>query len=282
MKKTVVVTGSSSGFGLATTLAFARHGYHVFAGIRNKKTAQELFRIVKEESLPVTVIDLDITSEASVIHAMRTILSHTDHIDVLVNNAGFGFVGPVEDFTLEEMKEQFETNFFGQLRMSKAVIPLMRIRKRGTIINISSINGLVAFPLYGLYGATKHALEAACEALAFEVAPFGIRVVLVEPGTFLTNFTANRKHPQKTNTDDSAYRAMTRPFFQKIEHLKDANVIRRHNPSKVGNLLVSIAQSASPRLRYKVGADAYILHMFNIITPSWVKFFMMKKMYNWK
>lgn len=282
MKKTVIVTGASSGFGLAISVAFARCGYQVFAGIRNRKTAQELFRIVKEEALPVTVIDLDITSQMSVKNAMRTILSDADGIDVLVNNAGFGFVGPVEDFTLEEMKKQFETNFFGQLTMSKAVIPLMRKRKSGTIINISSINGLVAFPLYGLYGATKHALEAVSEALAFEVAPFGIRVVLIEPGTFLTNFTANRKHPEKTNTDESPYRTMTRPFFQKIEQLKDANVIKRHDPAKVGNLVVSIAQSANPRLRYKVGADAYILHMMNLITPSWIKFFVMRKMYNWR
>lgn len=256
-----------------TSRLFARNGYRVFACVRNKKSGLHIEN--------ATIICINVDDDNSVTKGIAEIVKQTDTIDVLINNAGFGFVGPVEDFSILEMKEQFETNYFGQMRMIKAVLPYMRKNKSGMIINISSINGLVSFPLYGLYSASKFALETTSEALAFELAPFGVRVVLVEPGTFLTNFTANRKRPKQTNTKNSPYVSMTTPFFQKIEHLKDASIIRRRDPAIVANLLLRISETKNPRLRYKVGYDAHIFHLADRLLPKSVKFWLMRRAYHW-
>ncbi len=278
--RVAVITGANSGFGLATTIMFARSGYRVYACVR-RRASTELTDAITRESLPVTVVVLDITSDRSVEAGMRRIRAVEKRIDVLVNNAGFGFVGPVEDFTVDEMKEQFETNFFGQVRMMKAVVPGMREKRNGVIINISSVNGLVSFPLYGVYSASKFALETLSEAAAFELASFGIHVVLVEPGTFSTNFTANRRHPMFMKNRKSAYFAVTSKFFPRLERMKDARIITRKDPSVVARTLYRIAQDPHPRLRYKVGLDAYLFHLFDRVVPKPVKFFFLRWAYHW-
>lgn len=281
MEKVALVTGASSGFGLAITLTFARVGWRVFAVVRSLKNAAVLTEAAKSEKLPVTVIELDIARDGSVSSGMRQILEQTKRIDLLVNNAGFGFIGPMEDFTIEEMKEQFETNFFGQMRMIQSVIPLMRKQKEGMIVNMSSINGLVSFPLYGIYSASKFALETVSEATAFELAPFGIRVVLVEPGTFLTNFTNNRRHPARMNTDESPYQPMTKRFFLRLEKIKDSQILKRQDPMIVAKRIYELAHIKHPKLRYKIGLDAHVFHLMDRITPKFIKFALMRRAYRW-
>ncbi len=190
--KNVVITGSSSGFGNLTTLLLARKGYKVWATMRNTETKnaskkEELLAIAKKEDLNISVIELDVTKDASVTNAIRTIVREDNRIDHLVNNAGYMCVGITEAYSIAQAKDQFETNFFGILRMVKAVAPHMRKRKEGLIVNVTSIAGRLTFPYFGIYCASKHAVEAYSQALRYELAPWGIEVSLVEPGPFGTN-----------------------------------------------------------------------------------------------
>ena len=206
--KNVVITGSSSGFGYLTTLLLARKGYKVWATMRNAKTKnaskkEELLAIAEKEDLNISVIELDVTKDASVTTAIQTILSKDNRIDYLVNNAGYMFVGITEAYSIAQAKDQFETNFFGILRMVKAVAPHMRKQKEGLIINVTSIVGRLIFPYFGIYSASKHAVEAYSQALRYELAPFGIEVSLVEPGPFGTNLLfSGPKEADQTVFDD--------------------------------------------------------------------------------
>ena len=190
--KNVVITGSSSGFGYLTTLTLARKGYKIWATMRNissKNAAkkEELLTTAKKENLNISVIELDVTKDDSVTKAIQTIVKEDGKIDHLVNNAGYMFVGITEAYSIAQAKDQFETNFFGILRMVKAVAPHMRKQKEGLIVNVTSIAGRLTFPYFGIYCASKHAVEAYSQALRYELAPCGIEVSLVEPGPFGTN-----------------------------------------------------------------------------------------------
>ena len=182
----VLVTGSSTGIGLATALHFARLGHDVHAGVRNPATATELVRAIESEKLPIRLVTLDVNDAGSVKRGVGEVLERAGRVDVLVNNAGIGGGGPIEDVPVEWAQALFETNYFGAIRMSQAALPGMRERRSGAIVNVSSIAGRVAIAGHGHYSAVKHALEAASEALAQEVQAFGIRVVIIEPGVVVT------------------------------------------------------------------------------------------------
>src|SRR5438094_8011393 len=181
-----VVTGTSTGIGFATSLRLARHGYRVFAGMRNLGKAEPLRAAAAEARLPVEVIPLDVTSTPSVQRAFETVAANGP-VDVLVNNAGIGGATPLELTPQDEHRAMFETNYFGAIRCIQAVLPAMRERRRGTIVHVTSIAGLVSIPNQLPYSASKWALEGAGEALAHEMVRFGIRVVHVEPGVVKTN-----------------------------------------------------------------------------------------------
>ncbi len=190
--KNIVITGSSSGFGYLSTLTLARKSYKVWATMRNLDTnnapkKDELLKIAEKENLNISVIELDVTQDDSVTTAIKTIIAEDGRIDHLINNAGYMFVGVTEAYSIAQAKEQFEVNFFGIVRMVKAVAPHMRKQKEGLIINVTSIAGRLTFPYFGLYCASKHAVEAYSQALRYELAPFGIEVSIVEPGPFGTN-----------------------------------------------------------------------------------------------
>lgn len=282
--KTVLITGANSGIGLETSIELARHGYTVFAGVRSHRSSDtsRLQEAIESLRLPITVIELDITSDTSVHRAMKELQKMTSSIDILVNNAGFGFIGPVEDFTMTEIQQQFDTNYFGHIRMIRQVVPMMRKKGSGLIINISSINGLVTFPLYGIYSASKFALETTSEALRFELEQFGIYVVVIEPGTFKTNFTKNRKHPARSLTAQSPYRHNTSRFFRRLDSFKQQSILPQFHPQRVARLIYDISRKDRPNLRYKIGTDARILHMLDRFVPKWVKFAMLKRAYGWK
>src|SRR5262245_4272600 len=182
----VLVTGSSSGIGLATSLHFARQGWNVHAGVRNLATATELQQAIAAERLPITPVTIDVDDPGSVTRGVGEVLARAGQIDALVNNAGIGGGGALEDAPVDWAKSLFETNYFGTIRMTQAVLPGMRERRAGTIVNVSSIAGRVAIAGHGHYSAVKHALEAASEVLAQEVQAFGIRVAVVEPGVVVT------------------------------------------------------------------------------------------------
>lgn len=202
-------------------------------------------------------ISMDVDDEASVRQAISRVIKKEGRIDVVVNCAGFGIAGAVEDTSIEEAKAQFETNFFGVLRVCQAVLPNMRERGSGLIINISSIAGLISVPFQGFYSASKFALEGLTEALRLEVAPFGIRVVLVEPGDFQTRFSANRRKVARSE-NSSAYRER----LAKALSISEKDESKGHHPVAIARLIERIIRKPSPKLRYSIGP------LFERLTPT--------------
>lgn len=187
----VLITGSSSGFGYLAALDLARRGNRVFATMRDPRRGAQLLDVASREGLALTVHQLDVTNATSVNQAVAGIIETGGKIDAVVNNAGYALRGPIECISDEEAHRQFDTNVIGVLRLIRAVVPHMRARSSGTIINMSSLSGLVGIPYEGLYSASKHAVEAMTDALRFELAATGIRVLLIEPGAFETGFVGN-------------------------------------------------------------------------------------------
>jgi NAD(P)-dependent dehydrogenase (short-subunit alcohol dehydrogenase family) len=195
--KVAVTTGSSSGIGFETSVLLARNNFYTYATMRNIDKSRKIADLAKKDNLPLEVLQLDVSNDKSVKDAINIIAEKQGRIDLVINNAGYGSNGAVEDFSIEEIKEQFETNFFGAIRIIQSVLPLMRRQGNGTIVNISSIGGRIAFPFSPSYASTKFAIEGLSEALQYEVAQFGIRVILAEPGIIKTNFFENVKKPKK-------------------------------------------------------------------------------------
>jgi NAD(P)-dependent dehydrogenase (short-subunit alcohol dehydrogenase family) len=198
MAQTILVTGSTSGFGRLTVETLARQGYSVFAGMRaaagkNASAAEELRALAEQEQLALHTIELDITDDSSVVQAIESIVGITGRLDVVVNNAGMSYIGPLEAFTLEQVQQQFDTNVFGVWRVNRAALPQMRLQGSGLLLQIGSVVGRLAFPFLGLYGATKFALEGLTESYRYELAPFGIDAAIIEPGTYPTAISAKRQ-----------------------------------------------------------------------------------------
>ena len=190
--KNVVITGSSSGFGYLSALTLARKGYAVWATMRNvdgknAEKKESLLNIAAAEGLNISVLELDVTSDTSVTKAIEQIVATDGKIDHLINNAGYMFVGITEAYSIQQAQDQFDTNFFVILRTTKAVAPYMRKQGEGLIVNVTSLAGRLSFPYFGIYCASKYAVEAYSQALRYELAPFGVEVSLVEPGPFATN-----------------------------------------------------------------------------------------------
>ncbi len=200
-QKVAVVTGSSTGVGFETCLLFARNGILTYATMRDLTKADLVKVIAEKEKLPLKVIEMDVDKDDSVAMAFKAICEDDEkrsRIDILINNAGFGLFGALEDQPIEHIKKQFETNLFGSIRTIQQVLPIMRNQRSGIIVNISSISGQVGFPAQSVYVSTKFALEGLSESFAYEVAPYGISVVLIEPGVINTNFVESIMIPDNT------------------------------------------------------------------------------------
>jgi short-subunit dehydrogenase len=187
-KKVAIVTGSSTGIGYETCLALAHNGYLTYATMRNIKKSKEIERISIENNLQIKIIEMDVDKDDSVKNAIENIINENGQIDILVNNAGYGLFGALEDLALSEIKSQFETNVFGVIRVTQNVLPIMRRQRSGVIANISSISGLVGIPSQSVYVATKFAVEGLSESLSYELKPYGIKIILIEPGVINTEF----------------------------------------------------------------------------------------------
>ena len=242
-----VVTGTSTGIGFATSLHLARHGYRVVAGMRNLAKSEPLRAAAAQEALPVEVVALDVTSTDSVRRAFATIGA----VDVLVNNAGIGGATPLELTPEDEHRAMFETNYFGAIRCIQAVLPGMRERRRGAIVNVTSIAGLVATPNQIAYSASKAALEYAGEALAHEVRRFGIRVVHVEPGVVMTSIFENSKEATRYDRA-SPYQ----PIMRRNGKLFGAGFRDPAQPEQVAATILDAIRTPEYRLRWLVGRDA--------------------------
>ena len=188
----VLITGSSNGFGYLASQTLSRQGFKVWASMRdsngrNQAKKQALVKMAAAENLSLEVIDLDVSSESSIQNAIQNIILEDKKIDVLINNAGVMYVGITEAYSIEQAQKQFDVNFFGIMRTTKAVLPFMRKEENGLIINTTSLAGRLAFPYFGIYCASKSAVEAYSQSLRYELAPFGVDICIVEPGPFGTN-----------------------------------------------------------------------------------------------
>ncbi len=186
--KVAIITGSSTSIGYETCLALARNGFVTCVTMRDNKKSGDLGRIARNENLQIKIFEMDVDKDNSVQAAIEKITTEFGKIDILVNNAGYGLFGALEDFSMDEIKNQFETNVFGVIRVIREVLPIMRRQKNGIIINISSISGLAGVPTQSAYCATKFAVEGLSEALSFELESFGIKLILIEPGVINTEF----------------------------------------------------------------------------------------------
>ncbi len=254
-RRVILITGASSGIGRECAAHLASLGHRVYGTSRRATyPLQPPSACAGEPSNPhdscggITMIPMDVTDDASVECGIRYILDAEGRLDVVVNNAGMGIAGAVEDTTMEEAREQLETSFFGVLRVCRGVTPIMREQRSGLIVNTSSVAGVIGIPFQALYSAAKFAVEGLSEALRLEVAPFGVRVVIVEPGDFSTGFTGNRRRTAASLTNP-AYAEACRRALEVMEHDEAAG----GPPTPVARLLARIVASRSPRLRYSVG-----------------------------
>ncbi|MDE2719077.1 oxidoreductase [Candidatus Palauibacter polyketidifaciens] len=245
MRKVMLVTGASAGIGREAAILLAREGHAVYAGARRLDRMQEL---VAHGIFP---IEMDVTEEDDNERAVSRILENEGRIDVLINNAGFGLYGPVEEIPLEDARYQFEVNLFGLAHLTRLVLPHMRAQRSGRIVNVSSVVGKIFVPLGAWYVATKHALEGWSDCLRLETAPFNIPVVLVEPGAIRTEFFDVTRGRLKEYYDDTAYKTQFEPFLRMFEDPKARD--RSTEAHVLGEVLVEAATIPRPRRRYVKG-----------------------------
>lgn len=255
-KRVVLITGASSGIGQACAAHLHQRGYCVYGTSRRSPSL--------DGGAPFERIQMDVDRDDSVEQGVDLILQRQGRLDIVVNSAGFGLAGPIEDTCMIEAKSQFETNFFGTLRVCRAALPIMRKQRSGYIVNISSLAGLAAIPFQGLYSASKFAVEGLTEALRAEVRPFGICVVLVEPGDFATGFTAGRRRTRGSQ-ENPAYREC----FERALGIMEADERRGGSPEQIAWLVERIVQTRSPRLHYTVGPAIQRLEAALKIRAPW-------------
>ena len=270
-KKTVLVTGCSSGIGYATCLVFARNNFTTYGSVRELSKAERIQEITNKEKLPLKIIRLDVNEDESIRIAIQKIIADSGRIDILINNAGYGLFGPIEEISIKEIKEQFETNFFGTIRLIKAIVPIMRKQRNGTIVNISSMVGRFGVPLNAAYVSSKFALEGLSESISFELDEFGIKVILVEPGVIQTDFFQNLKI--KGNDTKSPYYKL---MDKRIAFLKAAMKNSVSSSDQVANTILHAVNSRDPDMRYIIGNDATnSIHMRNSLSDrefmKWIK-----------
>jgi len=245
----VLITGCSSGIGEATAIDFAQAGYRVYATMRDPNSISDTLKEILQESAGHKVLSLDVDDSASVKMAVTKVQEESGRIDILINNAGISSISSVEEIKMEEAKAVFETNLFGVLRVTQAVMPGMRGRRGGTIVNVSSVAGRLVTAGHGIYAASKHALEAISESLAIETKSFGVRVILIEPG-FISTAILNKA--DSVIVEDTPY----------VEHLtrligmyKEAQLTAA-SPEVVAESILKAVNDPSGRLRYVVGSEA--------------------------
>lgn len=247
MSKVVLITGASSGIGQSIATFLSNKGFKVYGTSRNPK---------KDATTNFDMIALDVTDITTIDTCIKTVLEKEGRIDVLINNAGMGITGPIEDTPTEEMKRVFNTNFFGAIDVMKSALPVMRKQQSGLIINVTSIAGYMGLPYRGVYSATKGALELITEAVSMEVKEFGVHVVNVAPGDFATNIAAGRYHTPVF--ENSAYKEK----YQANLDLMDAHVDHGMNPEEMAKAVYKIIETKTPSVHYKVGG---FMEKFSIV-----------------
>ncbi len=262
-KKTILITGASSGFGKICAEYLSSKGFQVYGTSRNPQKSELKYKMML----------MDVNHETSVINGIQSIMSKEKKLDVVINNAGFGIAGAIEDMTVDEMKYQFETNFFGVLRVCRNVIPIMRRQKSGCIINIESIGGIIGIPFESAYCASKAAVQIFTEVLRMEVKPYGVKAVVVDPGDFCTGFTENR-----LRTYASESNPVYKKYFQQVLDKETEYENKNKKIEKVAFLLHKIIKKRKPRLCYLIGpgSEVFGVHLRKIIPSRLFEYIVMK------
>lgn len=255
MPPIALVTGSSTGIGFETSIELARRGFHTYATIRNLKNSDRIMEIAKKENLTIDVLKLDVIDDTSVKETIDRIYKKQNRIDVLVNNAGYALAGPIEESSMEEIREQFETNFFGAIKTIQSVIPIMRNQKSGKIVNITSMGGRVAVPLDSIYHGTKYALEGVSECIRYELGTFNIKIILVEPGAVGSKFWDNIKMAEESKDALSPYHKIMDTVYTAFSKMAE-NVIESLEVAKV---IADAVTTDNPKFRYVIGKDANMI-----------------------
>lgn len=250
-KRVAIVTGSSSGIGFEISLMLARNGLTTYATMRDLHKSSMLTSIADKEKIPLRCVQLDVTDDMSVKQAIETIVNESHNIDILVNNAGYGLSGALEDLLIDEIKLQFDTNFFGLIRATQAVLPIMRNHGSGIIVNISSGLGRFGIATSSAYASSKFAVEGLTESMSYELEPFGIKTILVEPGIIKTNFIKAAVLAQKSKDPNS-------PYFQFMNNMDEGMkklIENSESPEYVARVVLDAINDSNPKLRYLAGKD---------------------------
>ncbi|MFN7950124.1 MAG: SDR family NAD(P)-dependent oxidoreductase [bacterium] len=256
-----LVTGTSSGFGLLASVDLAAAGFRVVATMRNLDKRQPLLDAAARSKVELDVVRLDVTDAESIASARRHVEERYGRLDVLVNNAGYGLIGAVEDVSAEVFRAQLETNVIGLAEVTRAFLPMMRAQRSGRVINVSSMGGRTTFPIFAPYHASKFAVEGLTEAMQYELAPFGIHVALIEPGAFGTEF--DRGSMVRASSPSSPYRRILENMDSRMSRFR----FLAQNPRWVSRTIVRAARARRPRLRYPVGIDAYFMIAMRPLVP---------------
>jgi NAD(P)-dependent dehydrogenase (short-subunit alcohol dehydrogenase family) len=257
-QKTVLITGATDGLGRATALLLAQRGYRVFAAGRSAEKRGQLDALAREKKLPLETLELDVCDDTSVQRAVTGVLAKAGAIDVLFNNAGVNFTAAVEDLRMEDWRRQFETNFFGALRVTQAVVPYMRERMCGRILMMSSVSGFVTAPTQGAYSSSKFALEAMSNALRLELYPFGVQVVLIEPGYIVTGIqqaALELSKPYLEKMNAGPYAPLYARFFDSVTGSRAKS---KTTPEDCALTVLRAIEAPNPKARYLVTGLAVV------------------------
>lgn len=278
-KQTALITGGTDGLGKAAAIALARKGYLVFAAGRSVEKREALERIAHEEHINIRALEMDVCDHASVQIAVELALEKGGGIDVLINNAGVGYMGVIEELRLSDFRRQFETNVFGVLSVTKAVLPHMRQRRAGRILMISSAAGIVSPPTYGAYSASKRALEGLSDALRLEMYPFGVHVILIEPGYIVTNFQQTAKElaqPYAEKAESSPYARIYSSTWAAANRARSGS---KATPEDCARVIQKAIEAAHPKARYTVTPLARWVSLGKRILPDSVLDSFLRKTY---
>ena len=259
-KKVILITGASSGIGYNAALILAEQGHKVYGAARRVELLEQL------REYGVTPVRMDVTDDASMVDGVNAIIDAEGRIDVLINNAGYGYMGAIENVTIAEAKRQLEVNLFGLARLTQLVLPYMRTQKSGRIINTSSVAGKAVIPFGGWYNVSKYSVEALSDALRIEVKPFGIKVCLIEPGGIKTDWGIIAANNLSASSKDTEYEDAGLRMARMLKIGYTSNFLS--NPIRVAKAIARAANSRCPKVRYRLGAGSGLIVILHALLPA--------------
>jgi NAD(P)-dependent dehydrogenase (short-subunit alcohol dehydrogenase family) len=266
--KNVLITGATDGLGRAAALSLAQHGYRVFAAGRSAEKRRRLDELARQQKLPLETLDMDVCDDASVKEGVAKVIAKAGSVDVLINNAGIIYVTTVEDTRMEDWRRQFETNFFGVVRVTQAVLTHMRTRRRGRILMMSSVSGIITPPTHGPYSSSKHAMEGLSNALRLEMYPFGVEVILIEPGYIVTNLQNTAAELMEPYADKITAGPYARIYSGAFAGATSARKKSKTTAEDCARVMLAAIEAPNPKARYGVTSLATLVKWAKRLLPD--------------